>query len=284
VSEAAGLLDVVSAAGRAPGSGLLRIVRERSRSVASRVFATSPLKLLTPRNHGSAAWVYTATYGGGLVDGDAVHLSVDVGPGAAMMLSTQAATKVYRSPRGTTTSGVDAVVRDGALLALMPDPVVCFAGSSYEQTQRFRLGRDASLVLVDWLSSGRRAAGERWAFDRYLARTSVHADGRLVWHDALSLNPLDGDLATRMGRFEVIAVVGLFGARLRAEAATIISRASDRSLERRADLLLAASPIGEDGALVRIAGSTAESVGRAIRECLHFVPALLGDDPWQRKW
>ena len=44
-------------------------------------FAESPLRLLTPRNHGSAAWAYTSTLGGGLVDGDRLELDLSVGPG-----------------------------------------------------------------------------------------------------------------------------------------------------------------------------------------------------------
>jgi hypothetical protein len=31
-------------------------------------------------------------------------------------------------------------------------------------------------------------------------------------------------------------------------------------------------------------GTSVEAVGRAAREYLRFVPALLGDDPWSRKW
>src|SRR5262249_62166635 len=90
-----------------------------------------PLKPPTPRNHGHGAWVYTATYGGGLVDGDSVRLSVDVGPGAAALLSTQASTKVYRSTLGTEAQ-LNAVVDEDGLLVVAPDPVVGFA--SYPDT------------------------------------------------------------------------------------------------------------------------------------------------------
>src|SRR2546430_514431 len=63
-------------------------------------FATSPLRILTPRNHGRAAWAYTSTLGGGLVDGDSVRLRLDVGPGAAAVLASQGQNRVYRSRRG----------------------------------------------------------------------------------------------------------------------------------------------------------------------------------------
>src|SRR5688572_14237285 len=73
-----------------PGRGELEIVRGPRRSVVCCALATSPLRLLLPANHGQAAWIYTATYGGGLVDGDSMSLGVTVGPGASAFLSTQA--------------------------------------------------------------------------------------------------------------------------------------------------------------------------------------------------
>src|SRR5436853_599048 len=89
-----------------------------------------PLRLLTPQNHGHAAWAYTSSLGGGFVDGDEVRLDVRVRPGAAALLATQGATRVYRSPRGCS-SETRAEVEGGWLLALIPDPTVCFAGARF---------------------------------------------------------------------------------------------------------------------------------------------------------
>ncbi|HEY2366660.1 MAG TPA: urease accessory protein UreD, partial [Polyangiaceae bacterium] len=74
---------------------MFEVVGDRTAITSSR--ARAPLKLLTPKNHGDARWTFVATYGGGLVDGDAIALDVKVGPGASALLSTQASTKVYRS-------------------------------------------------------------------------------------------------------------------------------------------------------------------------------------------
>ena len=106
----------------AAGRGELEVVRgPDGRSVVARAYATSPLRLLTPSNHGHAAWIYGSSYGGGLVDGDAVTLDVDLAPGAAAFVSTQASTKVYRSCRGTR-SDTEGHIGAGALLVLAPDP------------------------------------------------------------------------------------------------------------------------------------------------------------------
>lgn len=69
---------------------------------------------------------------------------------------------------------------EGALLAVLPDPVTCFAGARYSQRQSFLLAPGASLVLVDWLTCGRRALGEAWALASYESSNRVFWGERLV--------------------------------------------------------------------------------------------------------
>ena len=266
------------------GAGLVDIVRSASRSVVTRAYATSPLRLLTPRGHGGAAWIYTSSYGGGLLGGDSLRLAVRVGRGARAFVSSQASTKVYRSDKGTTVE-MHAHVGAGGHLVFWPDPVVCYADSQYLQRQHVELDAGAGLVFVDAMSSGRRGSGERWRFTRYATRLSVHYDGRVVLLDAFDLCADEGELETRMGRFDVLCTAVVAGETLRAHADRIVADVAGRSIERRADLLTAASPIGGGiGCVLRVAGRSAEQAGRALQEHLSFVTGLLGDDPWARKW
>lgn len=248
----------------------------------SRAYATSPLRLLMPRNHGDAAWVYTSSFGGGLVDGDRLELDIEVGDGAAAFVSSQASTKVYRSTRGTRAE-VHARVGQNGLLVVAPDPVVCFAAARYQQVQSFELASGAGLVLVDWLSSGRHGSGERWAFDAYRSNIRARQEGTLVVHDSLALRAEDGDLAGRIGRFDVMGMVLLLGAHVRQQALEIVERVARIPVVQRPDELMAASVVG-DGCLLRFAGTSVERAGRILREHLGFIPQLLGDDPWARKW
>src|SRR3977135_1192267 len=135
-------------------------------------------------------------------------MDIEVGRGAAAFISSQASTKIYRSPGGTCADMHARVAADGLLVGA-PDRVFCFSGALYRQTQTVELADRAALVLVDWVSSGRHAAGERWAFDEYHGRITVSLDGRLLVHDALALRAADGNLRARLGRFDVLAVVGL---------------------------------------------------------------------------
>jgi len=265
------------------GLGQLTVEQRRGRTVVSRAYASSPLRLLTPANHGHAAWVYTSSYGGGLVNGDSIVMRTAVGPGACAFVSTQASTKVYKSPHGTRMT-MTAKVDNGGLLMLIPDPVVCFAKSRYHQQQRFDLASGAALVLVDWLSSGRRESGERWEFDEYISRTIVYLGKRLLVNDALALRSADGDLVRRFGQYDVLATAVVLGRPVQEEARQILARIEEHSATQWPQQIVAGSPIGELGCVFRVAAKSIEQVTHTIRNVLNFVPRRLGDNPWARKW
>src|SRR6185436_20614305 len=99
----------------------MRFVRSGHQTVVGRSFASSPVKLFTTRAVGGACWVYAATLGGGLVGGDRIRMTIDVGADARALLTTQASTKVYRSLRPAS-QHISARIADDALLAVVPDP------------------------------------------------------------------------------------------------------------------------------------------------------------------
>jgi len=103
------------------------------------------------------------------------------------------------------------------------------------------------------------------------------------------LSATDGDLAARAGRVDVLAVVVVAGARLAADAGRLMATVSAMPVERRAAVALSASPLpglalAPPGCVVRLAGEHVEDVRGVLRRLLDFVPRLLGDDPWARKW
>jgi urease accessory protein len=227
-----------------------------------------------------------SSFGGGLVAGDEIAVTLNLGENARCLLTTQASTKVYRNPQSRPCSHqLRAQLGRGSLLALLPDPVQAFAGSSYRQRQEFLLAPGSGLVLVDWLCSGRAARGERWAFHHVHSRNEVLLADSRVLLDALLLDPNDGELSDfpRMGRFNCLALVGLLGEPLRLASSGLLEEFARAPVVRRAPLVSSASPISQ-GALVRLAGECAETVAGEIKRLLGFLPQFLHEDPWSRKW
>jgi urease accessory protein len=223
-----------------------------------------------------------ATLGGGLVGGDDIQLTADVMADARALVTTQASTKVYRSLRPSTQS-VTARVGERALLAVLPDPVVCFADADFVQNQRYDLAPDASLVVVDWMTSGRHAAGERWKFSRYESRIDVTRGAQAIVFDAIVLEPNLDLVADRMDRFDVVVTAVLTGP-LVAAAIDGIARRIEQPVTGRSDLVASVARLRDGGALLRMAGVNVEHVGRSLREQLAFLAPLIGDDLWSRKW
>lgn len=210
-------------------------------------------------------------------------MTLDTRRAARALVTTQASTKVYRSLRPASQS-ISAVIDDDALLAVMPDPIVCFAGANFSQDQRYSLSDGANLVVVDWITSGRHAAGERWAFARYDNRLDIRRDGRRIVYDGLRLENDVTTIAERMGRFEVCLTAVVTGPLVSKAASALVARASGLPITTHADLIESASPLADGGTLFRMAGVSVERLGGVLRERLAFLHPLLGDDPWNRKW
>jgi len=262
------------------GVAEIEVARVGGRSVVTRARATSPLRLLTPRNHGDGAWVYLSSFGGGLVDGDRLRVSIRTLGDATALLTTQAQTKAYRARTRGSSQDLAADVAPGGLLVIAPDPVACFRGAIYAQSSRADIAPGGSLVHVEALARGRG-----WGLARYASELVVVRDGARVLRDATHLDPAHGDVAARMGRFAVIGTVVAIGPRA-ARVRDAMRAVAARPLQRGAPLLAAASrPSGIDDAIVvRLATVTTDVYVATVRAML--APAIdeLGDDPFARKW
>ena len=124
-----------------PGIGCSEVHRAR---------AAGPLRLLTPRAAGRAAWVVTSSLGGGLVDGDNVACEIEIHPGATCVITTQASTKAYR---GVSSQQLRVRAFGDATALVVPDPVVPYRDASApafgrRATSEHGLGRGTLGVLA----------------------------------------------------------------------------------------------------------------------------------------
>jgi urease accessory protein len=158
-----------------------------------------PLKLISPsaRAGQKSVLVFLLSYGGGLVGGDQVNLSIEARLNAKLSIVTQGHTKIFKpaSPDVVTSQKLQVEIHEGAGVCLLPDPVQPFEGSNYEQTQVFKLAGGASLCLLDWVTHGRSARGENWDLMQWTGRNEIwlanHSSGskdRLLVRDTVILD------------------------------------------------------------------------------------------------
>jgi urease accessory protein len=269
------------------GTGRITVSVVADQSSATSVEARAPLKILVPRPRGQSVWAYLSNFGGGLLPGDEINVAIDVQENARCFIGTQSSTKIFRDgPKGAVQNHIAASVDSGGLLVYAPDVAQGFANSRYRQTQRFDLAdASANLVFLDWYSAGRAARGERWAFAEYTSRTEIRVADELAVLESISLDAADEtiDLPSRMGRVHCVATLVVVGNMLRPHASALVEQTAALPISKRADAVVVASSI-RCGAIVRVAATSVEAAAGGIFPRLEFVAALLGDNPFVRKW
>lgn len=283
LAPAAESLERVLPKRQRPGHGAIVASVSRGRTVLATAHANSPLRLVRPTFPGTtSAAVCLVTFGGGLVDGDAIDVELEVDRGATLVVFTQSSTKVFR---GASRQALRAKVE--GTLVLLPDPVSAFAGARYAQTIDVALGADGACVLLDGFTAGRPAFGDRWAMDALELRTSVTHAGRAVLTDALRFDGGDGAIAERAGRFEAFATLIAVG-RAVSPVISAIQRAEVAPPSR--DLVVAASPLPRahalelPGAIARVAASSSARALAAVRSLLRDLPDIDAVDPFDSRY
>ncbi|TID18687.1 DNA repair protein rad5 [Venturia nashicola] len=175
--------------------------------------------------------IYLLTYGGGLVAGDAINLTIQLAPTTRLILLTQGSTKIFKSPGPSTVSKQSLVVdlAPASALCYLPDPVQPFEGSCFVQEQIYNLiqsedgGKTASLCVLDWVSQGRAARGENWRIWKYGSRNDVFLTPgptqdkpakkmRLLLRDNVILeDPTSVDIAAPLSFASRVGKSGVFG-------------------------------------------------------------------------
>ena len=270
----------------ASGKGFLTTSLVAGQTAITRMQANSPLKLLCPRRTPDAAWAYVTTFGGGLLAGDQVDLELDIAERTTCVLTSQASTKVYKSPSGKTSQQtVRGTIGKDGLLVIAPDPITCFAGANYQQSQTLDLAEGASLVFIDWLTSGRRARNEVWQFSRYASRTDIRFNQKRVFLDSILLDPKHGPLDSpfRLGRFHCMALLVIIGKRFEEFTNLLLDEISREPVRPGESLIQTASAIPH-GMVLRIIGVETEVVGQVLRHKVDFLSSHIGGNPWSRKW
>jgi urease accessory protein len=109
----------------------------------------------------------------GIVGGDQLAISADVGAHACAQLTTPGAGKWYRSGGAEATQAIDFSVGPGAQLEWLPQETIIFDGAIGRLTNRVKIAADSRYLGWEILCLGRRAAGERFARGHLTLHTRI---------------------------------------------------------------------------------------------------------------
>jgi urease accessory protein len=116
----------------------------------------------------------------GILEGDSLASDISVESGAALLVTTPSANRLFKMNGGAAECRQHFTVGKGAWLEMMPEPLVPHRGSRYRQRTRIDVEAGGVLFFVDLLLPGRVAHGEAWEWERLQLETEIRWDGELV--------------------------------------------------------------------------------------------------------
>jgi urease accessory protein len=200
--------------GQAPmGTLELRVAVRGQRSVATHQYHEGALRVLRPHyldDSGQVCFV-VVNPGGAYLGADLFLLDVEVGEGADLLLTTQSATKIYRTPGSFAEQRMTLRLGEGARLELMPDQLIAYREASYRQNTHIILRPSSSLVMAEVITPGWSPDGASFRYEELRLRNEIVVEtgdgGHLLALDNLLIRPPAGDV-TGLGFMEGFSHLG----------------------------------------------------------------------------
>lgn len=124
----------------------------------------------------------------GILSGDRLESSVEVAAGAAVLLTTPSASRVFKMREGEANSTQKFVVENGGWLEVLPEPVVPHRGSVFHQCTELIVATDGAAFYADLLLPGRVAHGEAWEWKKLVLELDVRRGGERLLHERFEQN------------------------------------------------------------------------------------------------
>ena len=217
----------------------------------------------------------------GIVAGDRLALAVQVRSGSRVQLTTPGAAKWYRSSGAEAIQTFDAHVEDDATLEWLPQGAIVYDGARARNRLTVHLANTATIIAVDVVALGRRAADEQFRCGEWRQRIEFVRDGAPIWSERAVIRGGSRLFSSPAG-LDGASVVGTFVAS--GPAIATVPLAALRDIARTAsniDVTLLPDVI-----VARYLGNSMEAAHRCFWTMWSAVrPALIGRAAlWPRIW
>jgi len=250
----------------------LGIKVRNGKSIAATQFHEGALRVLRPHyldDSGQVCYVLVNP-GGAYLGADLFLLDAEVEAGAELLLTTQSATKVYRTPGSFAEQRMRLTLGEQARLELMPDQLIAYREACYRQNTHVTVRPSSSLVVAEVITPGWSPDGASFKYEELRLRTEIHVetDGatELLALDNLLIRPPLNDV-TGLGFMEGFSHLG---------SLMVVDARVDQTLADKLHALTAGHQAHAGVSLTRTVSGTAGLVLRALSNSTEDLNCLLG--------
>lgn len=257
------------------GSIDVSVARYGHRTRPVRTESSGVLRLMHPLYlDDSGQLTYIIMNPGGAVFGEKYRYDIDVGPDANLLLSSQAATRIHRTPMAPAIQDVTFTLGERSRIEYVPDQLIAYRDADYRQVTTIVAAPDAQGFFEEIVTPGWDPQDARFTYSSIRLRIDVRAarHAGLVCTDNLWFRPAAiGDAISGIGYLEGASHMGsvlILGAHADERYADVIRESISQCGIATAGVTCG-SRHGVSWLMVRaLAGSTGElsAMTRAINE------------------
>ena len=227
------------------------------------------------------AHLYVLHPPGGMVSGDTLAISVDVGEQASALVTTPGAGRVYkaRDDKALQRQVLEFHVAPDASLEWLPLEAIIYPGALTQLDTHVHLQGNGRYMGWEVTSLGLPASGEAFTADTRMSQTlNIHRDDRLALREKLVVDGVDGMLAASAGLrqrpISGMMVAGPFDQSLDEETLNRLRQLCDYQIERDSQAL-AGVTLNQEFLIVRALGSCSEQTRKLFIDCWQLLRPLM---------
>lgn len=246
----------------------LAVEKKREKTIAEDLYFYGAFKLMSPfylQNDAQACY-YIMNPGGGYVDGDQYKIDLQLSKQAELLLTTQSATKIYKTPNRPVIQEVNITLTEGSLLEYLPDPIIGYRNSRYKQKTVVHMEQGTCYIATDIITSGWDPEGRLFSYDLLELKTEVYLGENMVVLDHIRLTPgsqsiRDIGLLEGYSHFGTMLVIG------EKADADFLSKLCDMLESQELESKYGLSMLSISGFTLRVLARTTQEVEKVFNLC-----------------
>lgn len=136
------------------------------------------------------AHIYLMSSAGGMLQGDTLKIDIIARKNTDTYVTTQAATKIYKSENQNCFQHVNILVEKDSFLEYLPKQIIPHKDAKFLQDVNIRIDDSSSLIYSEIISAGRIAYGEKFDFNSVRLRLKcTDQNSQLLFSEYSNLEP-----------------------------------------------------------------------------------------------
>ena len=245
----------------------LSVEEKNGKTIPKNVYFQGAFKVMRPIYHDESGQVcyYLLNPGGGYLDGDRYQMKISLEKQAKLTLTTQSATKIYKTPNKHAYQESEFNLKEGSYLEYIPDPLIGYQDARYKQKNVIHMERGCTLLYSDIITPGWSPEGEKFSYDTLQLINEIYMEDELVVFDHIKLNPAEQNM-DQLGLMEGYSHLGSMIVVNEKTNPHLLDRIYEAVSNQTKEYKIGLSQLPIPGFTVRVFANTTQTIERVFTE------------------